>query len=114
MNVLQMSLYICIQEKEFGLKPSCSSILVAGPLTAFPWISGLTAITLLLFFRMIDLNPGISSIGFMLTKGFDGAIIISSALKSAFFASLVILADLIPVYFSFIIFGEHRFLTKYS
>ena len=43
MNVLQMSLYICIQEKEFGLKPSCSSILVAGPFTAFPWISGLTA-----------------------------------------------------------------------
>ena len=47
-------------------------------------------------------------------SGFDGAIIISSALKSAFFASWVILADLIPVYFSFIIFGEHRFLTKYS
>ena len=46
--------------------------------------------------------------------GFDGAIIISSAFNSAFFASLVIEADLIPVYFSFIIFGEHRFLTKYS
>ena len=40
------------------------------------------------------MNPGISSIGFMLTKGFDGAIIISSALKSAFFASLVIITNI--------------------
>ena len=114
MNDLQISLYICIQEKEFGLKPNCLSILAAGPFTALPWISGLIASTFLLFFWMIDLNPGISRIGFMLTKGFDGAIIISSAFNSAFFASFVIFADLIPVYFSFIIFGEHRFLTKYS
>ena len=54
---------------------------------------------------MIDLNPGISSIGFMLTNGFEGAMIISSAFKSAIFASFVIFADLIPLYFSFMIFG---------
>ena len=114
MNDLQISLYICIQQKEFGLKPNCFSILTAGPFTALPWISGLIASTFLLFFWMIDLNPGISSIGFMLTNGFEGAMIISSAFKSAIFASFVIFADLIPLYFSFMIFGEHRFLTKYS
>ena len=50
----------------------------------------------------------------MLTNGFEGAMIINVASKSAFSASLVILAELIPAYFSFIIFGEHLFLTKYS
>ena len=98
-----------MQEKEFGLKPSCLSILMAGPFTAFPWIIGLTAITFFLFFFIIDLNPGISIIGLMLTKGFDGAMIISVASKSAFAASLVILAEVIPAYLSLIIFGEHLF-----